>query len=165
MTCLLSLEEKEFWVGVGNRTRVEIIASMLNAARDWTPKTHIMYRANLSHRQLRRYFTFILDNGLLEKAQSVTYKTNLYHITEKGLSVLRDYFRLSARLNGGPPQRSFVVPCPSNAYPRLITSTFALKWYHLGELEEPAEMSERRVGSCSCVRDRKDWIVENISWR
>jgi predicted transcriptional regulator len=107
MTCLLSLEEKEFRVGVGNRTRVEIIASMLNAARDWTPKTHIMYRANLSHRQLRRYLTFILDNGLLEKAQSVTYKTNLYHITEKGLSVLRDYFRLSARLNGGPPQRPF----------------------------------------------------------
>jgi len=44
MTYLLSLEEK--WVPVGNRTRVYVIARMLNATRGRALESHVMFRAN-----------------------------------------------------------------------------------------------------------------------
>ena len=78
---LLSLEKEGS--PSGNRTRIEIIVNMLDAVRDHVLKTHIMYRANLSHRQLQRYLNFLLENGLVEKIQSTNSKSCLYHITSK----------------------------------------------------------------------------------
>jgi len=97
MKPLLSLEKRV--PPAGNRTRVEIIVSVLNVARDRVLKTHIMYRANLSHMQLEKYLGFLLENGLLEKRQSIACKNHLYLITAKGLEFLRDYSRLSAHLS------------------------------------------------------------------
>ena len=81
---------------VANRTRVEILANILKVAGDHTLKTHIMYKANLSYRQLEKYLNFLETNGLLAR----TFEDNvmLFHVTEKGLEFLKDYARISSYL-------------------------------------------------------------------
>ena len=81
---------------VGNRTRVEILASILKvASRKGTLKTHIMYRANLSHRQLERYLGFLMQNGMIVRVEDEEYGTSFYKVTEKGTEFLKDYAHLS----------------------------------------------------------------------
>lgn len=79
-----------------NRTRVEILASILKVATNRTLKTHIMYRANLSHRQLEKYLTFLETNGMLEQVQDN--ESRKYLVTKKGIDFLRDFNRLSEYL-------------------------------------------------------------------
>jgi predicted transcriptional regulator len=92
------LEEKTH--ELGNRTRVEILASILGVARGGSLKTHIMYKANLSHHQLERYLGFLMENGLIEKSPDSEYGGIYYRVTEKGTEFLKDYARLTAHLNG-----------------------------------------------------------------
>ena len=80
---------------VSNRTRVEILASILNVAEHGTLKTHIMYKANLSHRQLEKYLTFLQQNEMLREVVDEEMGTRLFQITEKGIDFLKDYARLA----------------------------------------------------------------------
>ncbi|MGA8904668.1 MAG: winged helix-turn-helix domain-containing protein [Candidatus Bathyarchaeia archaeon] len=79
-----------------NRTRVEILAKILQVAGNRILKTHIMYRANLSHRQLEKYLALLQENGLLE--QVVGEDGTMYRATEKGNEFLKDYVRLNSHL-------------------------------------------------------------------
>ena len=79
---------------VANRSRVEILANILNVAERGALKTHIMYKANLSHRQLEKYLTFLEGNGMLREVVDET-GSRLYELTEKGIEFLKDYMRLS----------------------------------------------------------------------
>ena len=83
-----------------NRTRVEILASILNVAHNGALKTHIMYKANLSHRQLEKYLGFLMQNGMILKVTDADYGGTLYRVTEKGIEFLKDYVRLAAHLKG-----------------------------------------------------------------
>jgi predicted transcriptional regulator len=89
---MYALEQKP----VSNRTRVEILASILKVAGEQTLKTHIMYKANLSHRQLEKYLTFLETNGML--ARTSEDNVTFFHVTEKGLEFLKDYARISSYL-------------------------------------------------------------------
>lgn len=80
-----------------NRTRVEILASILKIAERQTLKTHIMYKANLSHRQLEKYLSFLQTNGMLEQALDEDGIIK-FHVTQKGIDFLKDYQRLSTYL-------------------------------------------------------------------
>ena len=80
---------------LGNRTRIEILASILNVADQGTLKTHIMYKANLSHRQLEKYLTFLQNKGLLAQFMDEETGTNMYKVTEKGIEFLKEYTQLS----------------------------------------------------------------------
>jgi len=80
-----------------NRTRVEILANILQVASNRTLKTHIMYRANLSHRQLEKYLTFLETNGMLERLLDEDGVLK-YRVTQKGIEFLKDYERLSSYL-------------------------------------------------------------------
>lgn len=84
---------------IGNRTRGEILASILNVAANGALKTHIMYRANLSHRQLEKYIAFLEESGLLVQSTHVDTGNRIYRITEKGLGFMREYSHVSAYLN------------------------------------------------------------------
>jgi len=53
-----------------------------------------MYRANLSHRQLEKYLSFLEKNGMLERIIDES-GTMLYQITSKGVEFLKDYAKLS----------------------------------------------------------------------
>jgi len=86
------LEERH----ISNRTKVEILATILKVAGNRTLKTHIMYRANLSHRQLKKYLTFLETNGML--ARVVEDEVTKFQVTEKGMEFLKDYERISSYL-------------------------------------------------------------------
>lgn len=77
------------------RSQWDIIAKVLGIARSPESKTHVMYRANLSFRQLERYLEFLLDKGLLRVSEvRHSRATKLFVTTDKGLSFLEAYHRL-----------------------------------------------------------------------
>jgi predicted transcriptional regulator len=78
-----------------NRTRVEILASVLDVAQHGALKTHIMYKANLSHKQLEKYLGFLKTRGLLEEVPESAESARFYRVTEKGIQFLKDYARIS----------------------------------------------------------------------
>jgi len=76
---MLSLEQRA--QEVGNRTRLEILASILKIASNGSLKTHIMYKANLSRRQLERYLAFLEERGLLTVRHDGEIGSRMYHVT------------------------------------------------------------------------------------
>jgi predicted transcriptional regulator len=53
-----------------NRSRMALIADILIVVEKGIARTHLMYKANLSHRMLSVYVPFLLQHGLLEEAPS-----------------------------------------------------------------------------------------------
>jgi predicted transcriptional regulator len=85
---MFPLEQKA--VEIGNRTRLEILASILKVASNGSLKTHIMYKANLSHRQLEKYLDFLEKRNMLARVVDGS-GSSLYRITDKGFGFLREY--------------------------------------------------------------------------
>ncbi len=73
------------------RSRTEIIAMMLQAASQGATKTRIMYRAYLSYAQLKEYLKLLEDGGLVNYEAG----TMLYKLTEKGLTFLHTYDKMT----------------------------------------------------------------------
>ena len=70
---------------MGNRSRTEIVGSILDAANGGETKTKIMYFAFLSYGQLKEYLSILIENNLIEYLDGAkTFKT-----TEKGLNYLK----------------------------------------------------------------------------
>jgi predicted transcriptional regulator len=66
------------------------VATILEAARDGSTKTRIMFKSYLSHDQLKEYLSILVKNDLLEyKPAEHEYKT-----TEKGIKFQRLYQQL-----------------------------------------------------------------------
>lgn len=78
------------------------MASVLHAAKSAEAKTHIMYRANLSYRQLERYLDLLLDRGLLRVAAVERHSkaTEFFAATDRGLSFLKAYRTLQGIVRG-----------------------------------------------------------------
>jgi predicted transcriptional regulator len=76
------------------RSDIAIIADILIVAKADTLKTHIMYKCNLSHRQLETYLNFLLEIGLLKSHLNEENKARYYEITSKGLEFLMAYSKL-----------------------------------------------------------------------
>lgn len=77
------------------RSQWDIMASVLRVAKSPESKTHIMYGANLSFRQLERYLKFLVDRGLLRVSEERRSKvTKLFVTTDSGVSFLETYRRL-----------------------------------------------------------------------
>jgi predicted transcriptional regulator len=77
------------------RSDVDIIANILGEARKGAKKTRIMYRCNLSHRQVQVYLKFLLDMKLLMSiSEERKSKTNFYQTTTKGCNFLDAYCKL-----------------------------------------------------------------------
>jgi len=74
------------------RSRLEIIAEVLQKAKDGAKTTTIMHRCNLNYRQTKRLLSRLLETGLLIEGNS-------YHTTEKGLQFLKIYQTLELLLN------------------------------------------------------------------
>ena len=78
------------------RGRHQIIAEMLNIINESDDKsatrTLIMYKASLSHTQLKEYLSFLLKNGLIEeiplKIKNHGNEKLVNKITEKGVRYL-----------------------------------------------------------------------------
>jgi predicted transcriptional regulator len=79
------------------RTRIEIISHILEAANGGgATKIRLMYKAFLSHSQLKEYLMPLIESNLLRfDLDTLTYKT-----TEKGLGFVELNNRLEAMING-----------------------------------------------------------------
>ena len=70
---------------MGNRSRTEIVAMILDAANGGETKTKIMYFAFLSYNQVKEYLSILIENNLIEYLE----ETNKFRTTEKGLNYLK----------------------------------------------------------------------------
>jgi predicted transcriptional regulator len=70
---------------MGNRSRTEIVSSILDAANGGTTKTKIMYYAFISYNQLNEYLSLLIENNLIEYLDG----TQTFKTTEKGLYFLK----------------------------------------------------------------------------
>jgi predicted transcriptional regulator len=85
----LSKIVRQLWWGFLSkyRDRIEIIADILNIAKDGARKTQIMYKGNLSYKLLTRYLEVVIGSGLVFFGEN----SNVYRLTEKGLTFLRNF--------------------------------------------------------------------------
>ena len=71
---------------MGNRSRTEIVDSILDSAKgEGETKTKIMYFAFLSYNQLNEYLSLLIETNLMEYLDG----TKKYKTTEKGLHFLK----------------------------------------------------------------------------
>lgn len=82
-------------VSSSHRGRLDIIADMLDASHGGVKKTYLMYRCNLSFRQLKRYLSFMLKTGLLHMViLDDDSNPGLFKVTDKGRKFLKAYMSL-----------------------------------------------------------------------
>ncbi len=67
------------------RDRHDIVAEILKQAKDGEKKTCIMYKARLSHSQLKYYLSLLGRSGLIMNNDGV------YRTTPKGLAFIREF--------------------------------------------------------------------------
>ena len=80
---------------MGNRSSMDIVSHILEAANGGASKSKIMHRAVLSYNQMKEYVNFLIQKGLLvheyHQQQGEAY---MYRTTEKGLRFLATYNQL-----------------------------------------------------------------------
>ena len=74
------------------RSSFDIIAEILETAKNGAKKTRIMYTCGLSYSFVQKYLDLLLETGLIAIGSS--YKT-----TDKGMGFLHKYQRLDLLLN------------------------------------------------------------------
>lgn len=73
------------------RSRLKIVADILNAVGDGAKKTRIMYIANLSYKLLGKYLKKTIEAGLISSYN------DFYKVTEKGQIFLERFDDFSSR--------------------------------------------------------------------
>jgi predicted transcriptional regulator len=74
-----------------NRSRIEIVANMLDITRNGALKTHLMYRANLSYMVVTQYLGFLEASGLIEEVIAEDEPKRFYKTTAKGFQYMEVY--------------------------------------------------------------------------
>jgi predicted transcriptional regulator len=74
------------------RSLFEIIAEILQVAKNGAKKTNIMYSCNLSYRMTEKFLNYLLEAGFIRIGNS-------FHTTEKGMQFLQAYQTLELLLN------------------------------------------------------------------
>lgn len=83
-----------------HRSRIDIIANVLYVSFDGAKKTHIMYKCNLSYKQLQIYLKLLDDRGLLKTIpEKNRNNTSLYETTLKGRAFLDAYTAIKGLLD------------------------------------------------------------------
>lgn len=85
---------------VSHRGRLDIIAHILSSSVGGVRKTSIMYRCNLSFKQLEVYLGFLLNKGLLKVFNGVESEASqFFETTSRGMDFLRAYRNLDALMS------------------------------------------------------------------
>ena len=74
-----------------HRSRLKIVAEILDIAKNGACKTRIMYLGNLSFSALEKYLNMLSACGLLQQRNDLD---GSYVVTEKGQGFLDDYYEL-----------------------------------------------------------------------
>lgn len=89
--------ESEESIRTNHRGNFDIIADILDASYGGAGKTSLMYRCNLSFKQLKGYSGFLLGTGLLRlNGRTSRSDTPMFEVTEKGREFLKAYKGLKA---------------------------------------------------------------------
>jgi len=87
-------------VNSNHRGSLDIIADILDASGGQVKKTYLMYRCNLSFRQLKYYLSFLLNQDLLsEVGPNGSSSHELFEVTDKGREYLRAYRSLMSLMS------------------------------------------------------------------
>lgn len=78
-----------------NRSRMDIVSAMLEAACGGATRSGIKRKVRISFTQLTEYLDYLLENEMLEYDQ----KTQLYRATEKGLRFARMYKEIGVAIS------------------------------------------------------------------
>ena len=106
---------------MGNyRSRLDIIADVLNAASRDAKKTQIMYQANLSYKVLQRYLAAVVGASLVNFAD----EKQCYQLTKKGREFLEAYDKYS-KTNKHIEKRLNDAASKKKALEDLCTDTFS----------------------------------------
>ena len=70
------------------RSDVEIIAEMLRIGENGAVKTKIMYNANMSYSQMKKYLRFLINQGYLDSVRAGN-PSVMYQATDRGLNLLK----------------------------------------------------------------------------
>ena len=106
---------------MGNyRSRLDIIADILNAASRDAKKTQIMYQANLSYKVLQRYLAEVVGASLVDFAD----EKQRYQLTKKGREFLEAYDKYS-KTNKHIEKRLNDAASKKKALEDLCTDTFS----------------------------------------
>jgi len=82
-----------------HRSRIDIIANILKEAIDGAKKTQIMYKCNLSFKQLQIYSSLLIEKKLLKVVRAKgNHNIEFFEITSKGQAFLNAYNKLRALL-------------------------------------------------------------------
>ncbi len=77
------------------RSEIDIMASILNEARKGARKTRIMYRCNLSYKQLQTYLKLLMGlDMLIFISKKGTNTTGFFKTSGKGVEFLDAYHKL-----------------------------------------------------------------------
>ena len=79
-----------------NRSRMEIVANILDIARSGALKTHLMYKANLSYMVVSQYLDFLSKAELIRETFDDQGMVKLYQTTARGLKYLQVYDSLQS---------------------------------------------------------------------
>lgn len=78
-----------------NRSRIEIIYSIVNSAREQPClKNTLLHKSRLSYFLLKKYLDYVLSQGLLE--ERIVDESKVYLITSKGFKFLKSYEELQS---------------------------------------------------------------------
>lgn len=75
---------------VGKRTRIDIVLDMLMSIIDkggQIKPTHLMYKSNLSHTQMKSYLEELIEKDFIKKVKKSNY--DYFVITDKGYEFFR----------------------------------------------------------------------------
>jgi predicted transcriptional regulator len=79
------------------RSRMEIIACLLNNSYHGSRKTRLVYSCNLSVSQFNKYVAYLIEGELLRKRIEEN-GVEVYSITDKGIGFLKDYEKIQKTL-------------------------------------------------------------------
>jgi len=91
------LIDPENRINGNHRGNFDIIADILDASFGGAGKTSLMYRCNLSFKQLKGYSHLLLGNGMLRMNHRTEKSENaMFEVTDKGRKFLKAYKGLKA---------------------------------------------------------------------
>ncbi len=85
-----------------NRSRLDILYDIITASRPMAKKTHLMYKSNLSFKQLDIYLGILLENGLLQERNDIE-QGRVFCATNRGITFTRLFEQIQTFL-GSPPE-------------------------------------------------------------
>jgi len=70
---------------------LDIIADILDASHGGVKKTYLMYRCNLSFKQLKYYLTLMVETDFLRLTADADSDSRLLEVTDKGREFMKIY--------------------------------------------------------------------------